>query len=267
MKKFLSLFLGCLAVIFVSVSFSACNNKDNASIDDAALLGSWYWDNQQYQMYYSLIVDADHTGSVTLTGNLPSTVMVEFSWRVEGTIVHLVFSEPLPGINALGNTLDVAASFNAQGQLLFTVVNNPSTVFGPFTRSSAPGIEGQPGQPGNQPLQPSDQPTSQLSITKANLAEDWQLTGYRDSESSTFSMWGGTLTTITLTNTGGYTSVGVFGNGSGTYTLAGSYVTVYADGLSNPLANFIVSSLTNNELILQNEGDYYYKFNKIGYYF
>lgn len=78
-------------------------------------------------------------------------------------------------------------------------------------------------------------------------------------------MWVGTLTTITLTNTGGYTSVGYFGNGSGTYTLAGSYVTVYADGLSNPLANFIVSSLTSNELILQMEGQYYYKFNKIGY--
>ena len=150
MKKFLSLFLGCLAALVIAVSFSACNPKDknNASIDDAALLGSWYWDNQQYQMYYSLIVNADHTGSVTLTGNLPSTEMVEFSWRVEGTIVHLVFSKPLPGINALGNTLDVAASFNAQGQLLFTVVDNPSTVFGPFTRSSAPSIEGQPGQPG-----------------------------------------------------------------------------------------------------------------------
>lgn len=265
MKKIISLFLGCLAAIFVSVSFSACNNKDNASIDDAALLGSWYWDNQQYQMYYSLIVNADHTGSVTLTGNLPSTETVEFSWRVEGTIVHLVFSEPLPGINALGNTLDVAASFNAQGQLLFTLVSDPSISFGPFTRSSAPSMEGQPGQPGNQPLQPSDQPTSQLSITKANLAGDWQLTGSRDPESSTFSMWAGTRTTITLTSIGGYTTEGFFGNGSGTYTLAGSYVTVYADGLSNPLANFIVSSLTNNELILQMEGDYYFKFNKIVY--
>jgi len=255
MKKILSLLFGCMAALVIAVSFSACNPKDknNASVEDA-MIGTWQ--GVINNLSYMLTINSTHTGSVVV--NNGNNGQATFIWSMfgEDVVMLVITSGQLPGLEDLGNTLTMKVSFPGSNQLLFTLTTPPYSNFGPFVKTSGSGQQGGQSQQGGQP-------TSQIAITMANLAGDWQLTGYRSSEDSNFSIWTSTPTTITLTSNGGYTSTGYLGNGSGTYTLAGTYVTVYATGSPSPLAYFSVISLTNDELILQMENDYYFKFNRI----
>ena len=264
MKKFLSLFLGCLAALVIAVSFSACNPKDknNASVE-YALIGTWQWVYSQYNLSYVLTVNSTHTGSIVATsvsGGNASQANFYWSMVSEDVVLLAITSGSLPGLDELGNTLTMKVTFPGSNMLLFTLNTPPYTSFGPFIKTSGP------TQQGNQPQQ-GDQPGSEKAITMANLAGNWILVAGRSSSEPNFSNWTDETTTLNLTSNGLYTTTGAFSPSdeplSGTYTLSGSTVLVYAEGMQTPSLYITIISLTSNELILQMEGKYYYKFSRI----
>jgi len=265
MKKFLSLFIGCLAALVIAVSFSACNPKDknNASVEDA-LIGTWQWVYSQYNLSYVLTVNSTHTGSIVVTSVSGGNAgQANFIWSMvsEDVVMLSITSGQLPDLDNLGNTFTMKVTFPGSNMLLFTLNTPPYTSFGPFIKTSGP------TQQGNQPQQ-GDQPGSEMAITMANLAGNWILVAGRSSSEPSFSPWTDETTTLNLTSTGLYTTTGAFSPSdeplSGTYTLFDNVVLAYGEGMSTPSLYITIVSLTSNELILQMEGKYYYKFNRLG---
>lgn len=265
MKKFLSLFIGCLAALVIAVSFSACNPKDknNASVADA-MIGTWQWYNSQYSLSYLLTINSTHTGSIVVNGG--NNGQATFNWFMigEDVVMLVITSGQLPGLEDLGNTLTMKVSFPGSDMLLFTLTSPQSFNFGPFVKTSGPTQQG--GQP-----QQGDQPGSGMAITMANLAGYWKLIAGRSSEDPIFSAWTAETTTLNLTNTGSFTTVGAFSPMedvpiSGTYTLTGNVVAAYVLNAQTPSLYLTITSLTSNELILQMDeegGHYFYKFSRI----
>ena len=246
MKHFFSLLIGCLAALFVTFTFSACNNDKSDASMDSRLVGVWEWLYQDYGYNYTLTVNADHTGSLAVTSqNVSGSVaQATFSWKsLSENMVRLVIeSGNVPGMGGEGNRLDFEVEFYGSDRLIFTMTEAPYTSFGAFTRvAGAPSDGGSP---------------------KQKLVGTWKLTEWKDSDTQSFVPWQDVYTTFTLTAAGTYTSVGYFGTGNGTYTLNGNALTFYYAG-TTPLATATITSLTNSELIANVDGDTYLKFVKI----
>ena len=95
---------------------------------------------------------------------------------------------------------------------------------------------------------------------QAQLVGNWKLTEYRTSENSSFQPWQTPETTVTFKEDGLFISHGYFGSGSGSYRLEGTYLRLYnEEGL---IAEFIIESLSSDEIVVIMESDYYFKFKK-----
>lgn len=248
MRKFAYLLIGCLAAFIISVAFTACNNKDknDASIE-SSLVGVWEWYYQEYGYSYLLTVNANHTGSIVVTSQngSGSVAQATFSWKcLSESIVRLVIeSGNVPGMGGEGNRLDFEVEFYGSDRLVFTMTEYPYESFGAFTRTENTSSAG-------------DDP-------KQKLVGTWKLIAWKDSDTQAYIPWQDVYTTFTVTTAGTYTSVGYFGNGTGTYTLYGSALTFYPTGSPEPLGTAGIISLTNSELVVLFESDTYLKFTKL----
>ena len=246
MKHFFSLLIGCLAALFVTFTFSGCNNDKSDASMDSRLVGVWEWLYQDYGYNYTLTVNANHTGSLVVTSqNVGGTVaQATFSWKsLSENMVRLVIeSGNVPGMGGEGNRLDFEVEFYGSDRLIFTMTEAPYTSFGAFTRVAGA-------------------PTGGMTLQQ-KVVGTWKLTAWRDSETSSFVAWQGTNTTFTFTAAGKYTSIGYFGDGYGSYTLNGNRMTFYYADNFEPLASVDIVSASDNEIVILYEQNYYFKFKK-----
>ena len=92
------------------------------------------------------------------------------------------------------------------------------------------------------------------------LVGSWKLVEWRTTDDSSYKQWQTPETTVTFTEDGHFTSKGYFGTGSGTYKTDGKYLNLYNG--ETFIAQFVIYSLSSNELVAIMESDYYFKFKK-----